>query len=309
MRSSTAFVSATLIAACSSTSSVPSPSPSSSSTSSPSPEQEQPSSASSSGEPRPGPSSPGEPAPSPTLAAEPSWNDGTKCTGPDVETWKLDASTWILRQSLCTHYEAPFLALFVGEDKALLVDSGTGDADVVAAVDAVLAGKDVDLVVARSHAHGDHTGGEAALASRPRTTLLKQPKTSTVDLGNRLLDVLSIPGHEASHVAYYDAKTRLLLTGDTLYPGRLYVRDFAAYKTSIAKLAAFAETHPVSLVLGAHVELSKSGDEFALGSQVHVNEHPLSLAESDLRDLHAATDKMTKAARVEGPRWVIVPVQ
>jgi hydroxyacylglutathione hydrolase len=224
--------------------------------------------------------------------------------------WKLDASTYVLRQSLCTHFEAPFMALFIGDERALLVDSGTGNADVVAAVDKVLAGKDVDLVVARSHAHGDHVGGELALASRLRTTLLKQPKTATIDLGNRAVDVIPIPGHEASHVAFYDARTRILLTGDTLYPGRLYVRDFAAYQASITRLVDFVDDgHPVSLVLGAHVELSKTGSEFKAGVKTHPNEHALSLGESDLRDLHAATQKMTAPARVVGPRWIIVPVQ
>jgi hydroxyacylglutathione hydrolase len=202
------------------------------------------------------------------------------------------------------------MALFVGDDRALLVDSGTGDANVVGALDAALAGKDVDVLVARSHAHGDHTGGEADLASRSRTTLLKQPKTSTIDLGNRIVDVIPIPGHEATHVAFYDRRTRILLTGDTLYPGRLYVRDFAAYKASVARLVDFVDDgHPVSLVLGAHVELAKTGTELKAGAATHPGEHPLSLAESDLRDLHAATQKMTAPARVVGPRWVIVPVQ
>lgn len=202
------------------------------------------------------------------------------------------------------------MVLFVGDDRALLVDSGTGDANVVAAASAILASKDVDLVVARSHAHGDHTGGEADLATRPRTTLSKQPKTATIDLGNRVIDVVPIPGHEASHVAYYDAKTRVLLTGDTLYPGRLYVKDFTAYKASVDRLVDFVDAnHPVSLVLGAHVELSKAIAEFPVGSKVHANEHPLSLAEGDLRDLQAATQKMSAAARVSGPRWVIVPVR
>ena len=261
--------------------------------------------------PAPDPTAPSVPTPvAPrALAAEPAWNDGTACSGPDFETWKLDASTFVLRQSLCTNFEAPFLTLFVGDERALLVDSGTGDADVVAAVDVILARADVDLVVARSHAHSDHTGGESDLAARPRTTVLGKPKTTTIDLGNRVIDVVPIPGHEASHVAYYDAKTRILLTGDTLYPGRLYVRDFAAYKASIARLVDFVDNqHPVALLLGAHVELSKTGAEFNVGTKTHPNEHPLSLAESDLRDLHAATQKMTSAARVEGARWVIVPV-
>ncbi len=53
-----------------------------------------------------------------------------------------------------------------------------------------------------------------------------------IDLGDRVLDVLAIPGHHAAHVAYYDRKTGILLTGDHLYPGRLYVADFPAYVAS-----------------------------------------------------------------------------
>lgn len=205
------------------------------------------------------------------------------------------------------------MALLVGDDSALLVDTGTGDADVRSAVDGILAAKNLDLVVAHSHAHGDHVGGDSQFSGRPRTTFRQKTTSitfSSIDLGNRVVDVIPIPGHEASHVAYYDRKTRILFTGDTLYPGRLYVQNFTAYKASVARLVAFVEdNHPVSLVLGAHVELAASGVEFKAGAPAHPNEHALTLAESDLRDLDATTQKMTSPARTVGPNWIIVPVQ
>ena len=40
-------------------------------------------------------------------------------------------------------------------------------------------------------------------------------------------------------IALYDRRTGLLLTGDTLYPGRLYVRDGPAFAASIQRLVAF----------------------------------------------------------------------
>lgn len=251
----------------------------------------------------------------------PHWDDGTACPTTDLQTWRYDASTVFFRQSLCTHFEAPFLYLFVGAQKALLVDTGTGDANVRAAVDAALAGHDVDLVVAHSHAHGDHVGGDAAFAGRPRTTVIgKTPAAvtsafaianmhGTIDLGGRVLDVIAIPGHEPSHVAFYDRKTRLLLSGDTLYPGRLYVRDWNAYRASVARLVAFVDDgHPVSHVLGAHIELSKSGAEIPQGAKTHPNEHVLQLGEAELRDLAATVGSLTTPQRVERPGYVIVPL-
>lgn len=43
------------------------------------------------------------------------------------------------------------------------------------------------------------------------------------DLGGRVLDIISIPGHDVNSIAVYDRQTGVLLTGDSLYPGRVYV--------------------------------------------------------------------------------------
>jgi hypothetical protein len=47
------------------------------------------------------------------------------------------------------------------------------------------------------------------------------------------------------------------LTGDTLYRGRLYVEDFAAFLASLERLVAFAESRPVSHVMGCHIEMTR----------------------------------------------------
>ena len=59
------------------------------------------------------------------------------------------------------------------------------------------------------------------------------------DLGDRVLDIIPIPGHQPAGIAIYDRRTAILLTGDTFYPGRLYVRDQAAYVRSIKRLVDF----------------------------------------------------------------------
>jgi hypothetical protein len=51
--------------------------------------------------------------------------------------------------------------------------------------------------------------------------------------------------------------TGLLLTGDTLYPGRLYVRDWAAFAATVGRLLAFAEDYPVRHLRGTSPELPR----------------------------------------------------
>ena len=69
--------------------------------------------------------------------------------------------------------------------------------------------------------------------------------TARFDLGDRQLDVLPLPGHEQAHILVYDAKERLLFTGDTLYPGRLYIDDWSEYRKSAQRLSASASSHEV----------------------------------------------------------------
>lgn len=252
------------------------------------------------------------------------WIDGTSCAEePEIQAWAYNATTSIFRQSVCTNFEAPFMYLLVGGSRALLVDTGTGDADVRRAVDLALSGTNVDLVVAHSHAHGDHIGGDSMFVGRTRTAVVGHSRSAvaqefgigasgvgSIDLGGRIVDVMAIPGHEASHVAFYDRETGLLLTGDTLYPGRLYVRDWAAYKDSIARLVGFLDGHPATHVLGAHIELSSAGVEYPEGANAHPGEHRLELGEAELRDLLATVRAMGSApVRTIRPGYIVVPLR
>ncbi len=56
------------------------------------------------------------------------WNHGTPGRRgdrePKIQVHYYDEHTVILRQSKCVHYEAPFLFLLFGNDRALLLDTG-----------------------------------------------------------------------------------------------------------------------------------------------------------------------------------------
>jgi glyoxylase-like metal-dependent hydrolase (beta-lactamase superfamily II) len=257
--------------------------------------------------------------------------------GPDCDrepvfaVHRYDQDTFILRQSLCTSFEGPFIFMLFGEDKVLVEDSGAGGVPVVEAVMQVVDqwraenGKDfIEVVLVNSHAHGDHVAGNALFEAQPGVTVvgigvqevsrffdIDWPQESAeLDLGGRIVDVLPIPGHEDSHIALYDRREGLLLTGDTLYPGRLYIDDFPTYVQSIEKLFAFTEAHQVCWVLGAHIEMSRApGVEFPSGSTHHPEEHVLQLTSEHLNELVKALRAMGDTARRETHEdFVIFPL-
>jgi glyoxylase-like metal-dependent hydrolase (beta-lactamase superfamily II) len=75
-----------------------------------------------------------------------------------------------------------------------------------------------------------------------------------LDLGGRELEVIFTPGHTPDSLALLDPKNGLLFTGDTFYPGPIYLfvpeTDFAAYTRSVGRLAALEPR--IKLLLPAH---------------------------------------------------------
>jgi hydroxyacylglutathione hydrolase len=245
------------------------------------------------------------------------WIDGTAASEPQMQVQRYDADTFVIRQSVKTNFEAPFLYLLFGKDRALLLDTGAGGLKVRPTIDGVIADwlkahhrTSIPLVVAHSHSHGDHTAGDAEFKDRPDTVVVgwTAPQVAaffkiadwprdivTFDLGGRALSVIPAPGHHPSHIMIFDPKTRLLLSGDSLYPGRLYVPSnlFSDYRDSIDRVAGFTKDRRVSHILGAHVEMTTTpGKDFQDAAPTHPNEHALELPYSDLLELQAALHRM-----------------
>jgi len=158
------------------------------------------------------------------------------------------------------------------------------------------------LVVAHSHAHGDHISGDAQFTGKPNITIIplsvegmqkaygirRWPGDSgSLELGGRVLDVIPIPGHEPLSVAFYDRRTGILLTGDSLYPGRLYVTDFPAFQASIQRLVDFTRAKPIAHILGNHIEQSRTPFlDYPVGTKYQPDEHVLELSHAHLVELN-----------------------
>lgn len=166
----------------------------------------------------------------------------------------------------------------------------------------------IGLLVVHTHAHGDHTAGDKGFAEAPDTTVV--PATveaarsafgietwpaslGTIDLGGRVVDVIPIPGHQPAHVAYYDRRTGILHTGDHLYPGRLYVADFAAYEASTRRLVEFTATRPVAHIVGCHIEQTDTPFvDYPVGTRYQPHEHSLTMSRGQLLELMAGLEAM-----------------
>jgi glyoxylase-like metal-dependent hydrolase (beta-lactamase superfamily II) len=106
------------------------------------------------------------------------WIDGTTAAEPQTQVQRYGRDTYVIRQSVKTNFEAPFLYLLFGKDRALLLDSGAGGTAIRPAVDALIAEwladrhrASIPLVVAHTHGHGDHHQGDAEFQG-PDTTVV-----------------------------------------------------------------------------------------------------------------------------------------
>lgn len=260
------------------------------------------------------------------------WVHGGNCApngDPPFQIFELDPDTFVLRQSKCITYEGNFLYVLFGTLKAILFDTGAAPdgpgasappirrtvQDIVARWLARRSQASVELIVAHSHGHGDHAFGDRQFEGQPNTTVVRPTVervkrffglpdwpcgSATFDLGGRALTILPLPGHQESHIAAYDPNARILLTGDTLYPGKLTVETWSDYRDSAARLAEFVTSHPVSLVLGAHIEMKKTPRElYPIGTRFQPDEHALPLGVQHVHEWHQACKVMRDNPHVD----------
>ncbi len=107
-----------------------------------------------------------------------------------------------------------------------------------------------------------------------------------LDLGGRVLDLIPGPGHQSAALVMYDRRTGLLFTGDSFYPGRIYVQDPEVFAATVDRLLAFCEAHPVTHILGCHIEMTTTpGEDYPRGTTYQPDEPPLQLTVGQLRTL------------------------
>jgi hydroxyacylglutathione hydrolase len=262
---------------------------------------------------------------------------GPKCMeSPEWQIHEYNRDLYILRQSGCTDYEKPFIYLLFGNERALLLDTGSRNGNLVPTLQHVVKNwlqrtnqETIHLVVVHSHSHADHVAGDADVQAMhdpaiPVTFVPAEVEATKrfykitnwpdavglVDLGNRPIDLIPIPGHDVVSVALYDRQTGILFTGDSLYPGRLYVHDLADFQKSTERLIRFTEGKVIAHILGNHIEETRTPYlDYAIGTMYQPNEHELSLSRGALLELEDALVSLHgKPARLALRDFSIWPV-
>lgn len=163
-----------------------------------------------------------------------------------MEIIRINENTWRIEDSGVRFF------VLAGEKRALLIDSGM----------TVRNAKDIaeeltGLPVALLNTHGDidHVGSNGqfdafymnpAEASnyyntQKRTgTILPVADGDVLDLGNRELEIITIPGHTPGSIAVLDKADRALISGDPVQDGDIFMfgvqREMHAYLLSLEKL-------------------------------------------------------------------------
>src|SRR5580692_2856547 len=96
---------------------------------------------------------------------------GPKCMEmPEWQVHEYNPDLYFLRQSGCTDYEKPFVFLFFGAGRALLLDTGSRRGNIAPQIQLTVHRwlvrnnrASIPLVVVHTHSHSDHVAGDAEL--------------------------------------------------------------------------------------------------------------------------------------------------
>lgn len=254
-------------------------------------------------------------------------------TDPPIQMHSYDPHTIIMRQSKDVSFESPFIYLFFGNARALLLDTGaTADSQrfpLRATIDRLITDwliahprERYELIVAHTHGHNDHTAGDSQFSDRPDTRVIRKDLDSVksffnipnwptgagrYDLGGRALDILPTPGHDPRSISVYDPYTGFLVTGDIVYPGRLYAFDFPAFVESLNRLVSYAERTHITHVMGCHIEMTrKPGKDYPATAKYQPDEPPLQMTTKQLIAVRDAAESVrTRPGAHSFPDFII----
>ena len=186
-----------------------------------------------------------------------------------AEIIQIDGNTWRIEDGFVRFF------LLVGEEKAALIDSGVNCPD-ASDIAKKLTGK--PLILLNTHGDGDHTSGTNGFANiyihpldyvgcevknrYPNTSMIPLNDGDIIDLGNRALKIIHIPGHTKGSVAFLDITNRVLYAGDSVQKGHIYMfgmkRCPELFEKSLDKLIAIKSEY--DCIYASHDSFMLSSD-------------------------------------------------
>ena len=254
---------------------------------------------------------------------------------PAMEVFQYDESSYVLRQNKCLSYEAPFIYVLIGDEKILVVDTGATESanefplykTIQSLNQKHLAQEQTnerEILVIHTHSHSDHYGADSQFIGKENVTVVEANSTGVneffdfkewpneqakIELGGRSVTIIPTPGHQGEAISIYDTQTKWLLTGDTFYPGYIYVKDWNDYKNSISRLVSFTNNNTVSAILGAHIEMTnRAGEYYEIGTIFQPEESSLLLMPIDLATLNAKLEQTDEPVKISLDGFIVEPL-
>ena len=190
--------------------------------------------------------------------------------GNNLSVTQLNPETWQIENGTIST-----LYLLKGTKRALLIDTGmTGDS-----LDAVVRRfTDLPLDVVISHNHVDHVGGnrffpevwmhpaDKGVRNEPYDgKVLDLQEGQQFDLGDRLIEVIHVPGHTPGSVAFIDTKYRSAFTSDASGSGHVWLQlqphiPMTTYLASCEKMVGIMRSKGLTKLYVGH--FGPYGDPF-----------------------------------------------
>ena len=168
-----------------------------------------------------------------------------------VNIEQIDSSTWAVNE------EGVRFFLLAGREKALLIDSGMQTEDAKGIAQSLTK---LPVALLNTHADPDHIrcNGQFAAAymhpseavnyyhsQRRQEEIIPVWDKDVLDLGERPLEIIHIPGHTPGSIAVLDVKNRRLFSGDPIQDGMIFMfgiqREMRAYRHSLKRLEGYRE--------------------------------------------------------------------
>lgn len=168
----------------------------------------------------------------------------------DYQIIQINRNSWRIEDSGVRFF------LLTGQKRALLVDSGR---NVQNARDIAAVLTDLPVSLLNTHADADHVASNAQFesfymhpAEEPNYRrggrggeILPVLEGDVIDLGGRELEIIHLPGHTPGSIALLDRSSRVLISGDPIQDGRIFMfgrfRDLDLYIRSLEHLQAWRD--------------------------------------------------------------------
>ena len=169
-----------------------------------------------------------------------------------AEAIKMNETTWRFEDNGVRFF------LLLGNVKAALIDTGMNTPNARALAEEIT---DLPLILINTHADPDHISGNGAFeefymspaeednyrSNNGAGNIIPVKEGDIIDLGDRPLRIIDIPGHTPGSIAILDEKNRILISGDTVQDGNIFMfgkyRNLDDYIESLKHLAIYNEKY------------------------------------------------------------------